>query len=200
HIPVQRKEGGGHLSAVVSQNRFFPQSHTEPHSSFQKTAVGHPALPQLCPHPLIAHNRSLGTLVKNTGVQKQHPVGLLRLCLLPVNIRHIGNELKRIERNSQRQRDLHPARNPEQRSEGSQEESGIFKNPQHCQKNDHRQDQPSFSSFILSGIFPDLQSAQPAHRSHCQQKKQVAHSPPAIENQRGRQKHYILFSDPRGFI
>lgn len=122
--------------------------------------------------------------MKQAGIKKQTEKVGLRLYLAPINIHHVGKQLKGIKGNTDRQQDLrHNTGQTEQVVGRSQDQSQIFENTQQGQTAYTGPDQPRLSQ-LLPPVLLNHQAKDPVDQHHTYQQRHVSRLAPGIKKER----------------
>lgn len=186
------KQAVGNRSAAVCKHRLFCKSDCKTGNAVAHFGSLDLTVQNIMVHVPIADNRAGNTLMEQSGIQQQQPVFLLRLRIAAVDIDHIRNQLERVERNADRQRDLrNDLWKAGQKLDVLQEEAGIFENAQRYQHQRHADNHCQlFAPFVFRGSDDFCRS--PADKCHAQQQNDVTDSAPCVKHH-GKRQHYNIF-------
>ena len=117
------------------------------------------------------------------------PVLPLRLCVLPINVHHIGQQLEGIKRNADRKCDaLHDFGDL---SKNGTDQTGILEHTDQEQIHKHCQSQPHLPlAYALRNV--DTQCAEPVYRRHQHQEQNILRLSPCVEYQGKKQQRDVL--------
>ena len=147
---------------------------------------------------LIADDGTGDALVEQAGVEQQEPIFFLGLHILPVDVHDVGEQLERIERDADGQRDLRDDLGEAcQQLQVLQEEAGVFKEAENQQHQCDGDRQSGFALPVRSGSVGDIHTARPADKGHAQQEQDIFWPGPGVKHQGEGQHDDVLFPDAR---
>ena len=178
-------------AADVCQQHLFRKTLDKALHAGGEIVGAHAALAQLALHVAVLHDRSGNQLREAADVQQQPQRTLLGRRPAAVYVHRVGQDLKGIERDTDRQtRRIHSEGKREKRGKGVDQKGGIFEIEQEAQRRDDAEgkDPPPRMFLLRAGDGTRTAEVYRGGQDHRQNPHRLA---PAVEQQRERQQHAV---------
>ena len=139
----------------------------------------------------VPDNGARDALVKKCRVQQKQKIVALRFDLAAVHVHNVGEKLKGIKGNAERQGDLRDDfRDTEDGFEVGKKEAGVFENHQNGKTCPHRDGEQAFFHSLVA-LPGKQQCADIADKGHAAQKQQQRRTAEGVEDQGEDQQDHI---------